>query len=163
MTVYQVKFNFYSHCSICRLESSYSPSTKEPERKRKELFSVNLDQPNHEKELNKVWGKMGFILPGWSEVLEHKMGGGTFLLIPFFFLLYFPLRQQATRLLIPTFFCMMLQKTQTLSPHCATGKLWHWAPWQVAYCRKCESPDSGLQPSSRYISSGKLLGQVAHF
>lgn len=76
MTVYQVKFNFYSHCSICRLESSYSPSTKEPERKRKELFSVNLDQPNHEKELNKVWGKMGFILPGWSEVLEHKMGGG---------------------------------------------------------------------------------------
>lgn len=64
MTVYQVKFNFYSHCSICRLESSYSPSTKEPERKRKELFSVNLDQPNHEKELNKVWGKMGFILPG---------------------------------------------------------------------------------------------------
>ncbi|XP_004763632.1 deuterosome assembly protein 1 isoform X1 [Mustela putorius furo] len=37
-----------------RLESSYSPSTKESERKRKELFSVNLDQPNHEKELNKI-------------------------------------------------------------------------------------------------------------
>nr|KAF6437414.1 deuterosome assembly protein 1 [Molossus molossus] len=36
-----------------RLESSYSPSIKEPERKRKELFSVTSDQPNHEKELNK--------------------------------------------------------------------------------------------------------------
>uniref|UniRef100_F7EPK6 Deuterosome assembly protein 1 n=1 Tax=Callithrix jacchus TaxID=9483 RepID=F7EPK6_CALJA len=37
-----------------RLESSYLPSIKEPERKRKELFSVMQDQPNHEKELNKV-------------------------------------------------------------------------------------------------------------
>nr|KAF6437413.1 deuterosome assembly protein 1 [Molossus molossus] len=37
-----------------RLESSYSPSIKEPERKRKELFSVTSDQPNHEKELNKI-------------------------------------------------------------------------------------------------------------
>ncbi|XP_038937283.1 deuterosome assembly protein 1 isoform X5 [Rattus norvegicus] len=37
-----------------RVESSYSPSTKEPERKRKELFSVVSDQPNHEKELNKM-------------------------------------------------------------------------------------------------------------
>ncbi|XP_037583768.1 deuterosome assembly protein 1 isoform X2 [Cebus imitator] len=37
-----------------RLESSYSPSIKEPERKRKELFSVMQDEPNHEKELNKV-------------------------------------------------------------------------------------------------------------
>ncbi|EDL78432.1 coiled-coil domain containing 67 [Rattus norvegicus] len=37
-----------------RVESSYSPSTKEPERKRKELFSVVSDQPNHEKELNKT-------------------------------------------------------------------------------------------------------------
>nr|XP_039318190.1 deuterosome assembly protein 1 [Saimiri boliviensis boliviensis] len=36
------------------LESSYSPSIKEPERKRKELFSVMQDHPNHEKELNKV-------------------------------------------------------------------------------------------------------------
>nr|KAF6342739.1 deuterosome assembly protein 1 [Pipistrellus kuhlii] len=36
-----------------RLESSYSPSIKEPERKRKELFSLNPDQPNHEKELTK--------------------------------------------------------------------------------------------------------------
>nr|XP_034347601.1 deuterosome assembly protein 1 isoform X4 [Arvicanthis niloticus] len=37
-----------------RAESSYSPSTKEPERKRKELFSVVSDQPNHEKEVNKT-------------------------------------------------------------------------------------------------------------
>ncbi|XP_032765780.1 deuterosome assembly protein 1 isoform X4 [Rattus rattus] len=37
-----------------RVESSYSPSTKEPDRKRKELFSVVSDQPNHEKELNKT-------------------------------------------------------------------------------------------------------------
>ncbi|XP_072825115.1 deuterosome assembly protein 1 isoform X4 [Vicugna pacos] len=37
-----------------RLESSYSPSIKEPEKKRKELFSVTSDQPNHEKELNKM-------------------------------------------------------------------------------------------------------------
>ncbi|XP_032765777.1 deuterosome assembly protein 1 isoform X1 [Rattus rattus] len=37
-----------------RVESSYSPSTKEPDRKRKELFSVVSDQPNHEKELNKM-------------------------------------------------------------------------------------------------------------
>ncbi|XP_032765779.1 deuterosome assembly protein 1 isoform X3 [Rattus rattus] len=37
-----------------RVESSYSPSTKEPDRKRKELFSVVSDQPNHEKELNKI-------------------------------------------------------------------------------------------------------------
>ncbi|XP_069932829.1 deuterosome assembly protein 1 isoform X5 [Oryctolagus cuniculus] len=37
-----------------RLESSYSPSIKEPERKRKELFSVAPDQSNHEKELNKI-------------------------------------------------------------------------------------------------------------
>ncbi|XP_076782118.1 deuterosome assembly protein 1 isoform X2 [Arvicanthis niloticus] len=37
-----------------RAESSYSPSTKEPERKRKELFSVVSDQPNHEKEVNKM-------------------------------------------------------------------------------------------------------------
>ncbi|XP_014640732.1 PREDICTED: deuterosome protein 1 [Ceratotherium simum simum] len=37
-----------------RLESSYSLSIKEPERKRKELFSVTPDQPNHEKELNKI-------------------------------------------------------------------------------------------------------------
>ncbi|EAW66898.1 coiled-coil domain containing 67, isoform CRA_a [Homo sapiens] len=36
-----------------RLESSYLPSIKEPERKIKELFSVMQDQPNHEKELNK--------------------------------------------------------------------------------------------------------------
>uniref|UniRef100_A0A8D1FHZ0 Deuterosome assembly protein 1 n=1 Tax=Sus scrofa TaxID=9823 RepID=A0A8D1FHZ0_PIG len=36
-----------------RLESSYSP-IKEPEKKRKELFSVTPDQPNHEKELNKI-------------------------------------------------------------------------------------------------------------
>uniref|UniRef100_A0A8C8TXG2 Deuterosome assembly protein 1 n=1 Tax=Peromyscus maniculatus bairdii TaxID=230844 RepID=A0A8C8TXG2_PERMB len=39
--------------SRTRLESSCSPSTKEPERKRKELFSMVSDQPNHEKELNK--------------------------------------------------------------------------------------------------------------
>ncbi|KAM9658223.1 deuterosome assembly protein 1 isoform 2-T2 [Trichechus inunguis] len=37
-----------------RLESSYSPCIKEPERKRKELFSVAPDQPNHGKELNKI-------------------------------------------------------------------------------------------------------------
>ncbi|XP_004709018.1 deuterosome assembly protein 1 [Echinops telfairi] len=37
-----------------RLESCYSPCIKEPERKRKELFSVAPDQPNHEKELNKI-------------------------------------------------------------------------------------------------------------
>uniref|UniRef100_A0A8C3YCV1 Deuterosome assembly protein 1 n=1 Tax=Catagonus wagneri TaxID=51154 RepID=A0A8C3YCV1_9CETA len=36
-----------------RLESSYSP-IKEPEKKRKELFSVTPDQPNHENELNKI-------------------------------------------------------------------------------------------------------------
>ncbi|XP_043435888.1 deuterosome assembly protein 1 isoform X2 [Prionailurus bengalensis] len=43
-----------THENKKRHESSYSPSTKEPERKRKELFPVILDQPNHEKELNKV-------------------------------------------------------------------------------------------------------------
>ncbi|XP_053059761.1 deuterosome assembly protein 1 isoform X3 [Acinonyx jubatus] len=43
-----------AHENKKRHESSYSPSTKEPERKRKELFSVILDQPNHEKELNKI-------------------------------------------------------------------------------------------------------------
>ncbi|XP_003253037.1 deuterosome assembly protein 1 [Nomascus leucogenys] len=37
-----------------RLESSYLPSIKEPERKIKEPFSVMQDQPNHEKELNKI-------------------------------------------------------------------------------------------------------------
>ncbi|KAM6157526.1 deuterosome assembly protein 1 [Rhynchocyon petersi] len=37
-----------------RLESSYSPCAKETERKRKELFLVAPDQPNHEKELNKI-------------------------------------------------------------------------------------------------------------
>ncbi|XP_021063613.1 deuterosome assembly protein 1 isoform X2 [Mus pahari] len=37
-----------------RAESSYPPSTKEAERKRKELFSMVSDQPNHEKELNKA-------------------------------------------------------------------------------------------------------------
>nr|XP_054295280.1 deuterosome assembly protein 1 isoform X4 [Pongo pygmaeus] len=37
-----------------RLESSYLPSIKEPERKIKELFSVMQDQPNHEKELNEI-------------------------------------------------------------------------------------------------------------
>ncbi|XP_070639346.1 deuterosome assembly protein 1 isoform X6 [Bos indicus] len=37
-----------------RLESSYSPSIKETEKKRKELFSVTPDQPDHEKELNKM-------------------------------------------------------------------------------------------------------------
>ncbi|XP_047373024.1 deuterosome assembly protein 1 isoform X2 [Sciurus carolinensis] len=37
-----------------RLESSYSPSSKEPERKRRELFSVVPDQLNHEKELSKI-------------------------------------------------------------------------------------------------------------
>uniref|UniRef100_A0A8D2DWY1 Deuterosome assembly protein 1 n=1 Tax=Sciurus vulgaris TaxID=55149 RepID=A0A8D2DWY1_SCIVU len=37
-----------------RLESSYSPSAKDPERKRRELFSVVPDQPNHEKELSKI-------------------------------------------------------------------------------------------------------------
>ncbi|XP_029062825.1 deuterosome assembly protein 1 isoform X5 [Monodon monoceros] len=36
-----------------RLESSYSPSIKESEKQRKELFAVTPDQPNHEKELNK--------------------------------------------------------------------------------------------------------------
>ncbi|VFV28462.1 Hypothetical predicted protein [Lynx pardinus] len=43
-----------THENKKRHESSYSPSTKEPERKRKELFSVILDHPNHEKELNKI-------------------------------------------------------------------------------------------------------------
>ncbi|XP_035884585.1 deuterosome assembly protein 1 isoform X2 [Phyllostomus discolor] len=37
-----------------RFESSYSPCVKEPERKKQELFSVTPDQPNHEKELNKI-------------------------------------------------------------------------------------------------------------
>nr|XP_058924136.1 deuterosome assembly protein 1 isoform X1 [Kogia breviceps]XP_058924138.1 deuterosome assembly protein 1 isoform X1 [Kogia breviceps] len=37
-----------------RLESSYSPSIKESEKQRKELFAVTPDQPNHEKELNKI-------------------------------------------------------------------------------------------------------------
>ncbi|XP_062951782.1 deuterosome assembly protein 1 [Cynocephalus volans] len=41
-----------------RLESSYSPSIKEPERKRKELFSVIPNQPHHEKELNKIRSKL---------------------------------------------------------------------------------------------------------
>ncbi|XP_038178921.1 deuterosome assembly protein 1 isoform X2 [Arvicola amphibius] len=43
-----------AHDSKKRLESSYSPSTKEPERKRRELFAMVSDQPNHEKELNKM-------------------------------------------------------------------------------------------------------------
>ncbi|XP_044894551.1 deuterosome assembly protein 1 isoform X7 [Felis catus] len=47
-----------THENKKRHESSYSPSTKEPERKRKELFSVILDQPNHEKELNKIHPEM---------------------------------------------------------------------------------------------------------
>ncbi|CAO2636067.1 Deuterosome assembly protein 1 [Lemmus lemmus] len=42
-----------AHDSRKRLESSYSRSTKEPERKRRELFAMVSDQPNHEKELNK--------------------------------------------------------------------------------------------------------------
>uniref|UniRef100_A0A8C2LY97 Deuterosome assembly protein 1 n=1 Tax=Cricetulus griseus TaxID=10029 RepID=A0A8C2LY97_CRIGR len=42
-----------AHDNRKRLETSYSPSTKEAERKRKELFSMVSDQPNHEKELNK--------------------------------------------------------------------------------------------------------------
>nr|AAH96547.1 Ccdc67 protein [Mus musculus] len=37
-----------------RVESSYSPSPKEAERKRKELFPMVSDQPNHEKELSKA-------------------------------------------------------------------------------------------------------------
>ncbi|KAK2490361.1 hypothetical protein MC885_015576 [Smutsia gigantea] len=37
-----------------RLESSYSPPIKEPERKKKEVFSVTPDKPNHEKELSKI-------------------------------------------------------------------------------------------------------------
>ncbi|XP_021108226.1 deuterosome assembly protein 1 isoform X8 [Heterocephalus glaber] len=37
-----------------RLESSYSPSIEETERKKKELFSVVPDQPNQEKQLNKI-------------------------------------------------------------------------------------------------------------
>ncbi|XP_057363110.1 deuterosome assembly protein 1 isoform X2 [Manis pentadactyla] len=37
-----------------RLESSYSPPLKEPERKKKEVFSVTPDKPNHEKELSKI-------------------------------------------------------------------------------------------------------------
>ncbi|XP_006897242.1 PREDICTED: coiled-coil domain-containing protein 67 [Elephantulus edwardii] len=41
-----------------RLEASYSPHSKETERKRKELFSVAPDQPNHEKELNKIRGQL---------------------------------------------------------------------------------------------------------
>ncbi|GAB5577307.1 deuterosome assembly protein 1 isoform X2 [Prionailurus iriomotensis] len=47
-----------THENKKRHESSYSPSTKEPERKRKELFPVILDQPNHEKELNKIYPEM---------------------------------------------------------------------------------------------------------
>ncbi|XP_019519275.1 PREDICTED: deuterosome assembly protein 1, partial [Hipposideros armiger] len=39
--------------NIKRLQSSYSPSINESEKKRKELFSVTPDQPNHEKDLNK--------------------------------------------------------------------------------------------------------------
>uniref|UniRef100_A0A8C6MWZ9 Deuterosome assembly protein 1 n=1 Tax=Mus spicilegus TaxID=10103 RepID=A0A8C6MWZ9_MUSSI len=37
-----------------RVESSYSPSPKAAERKRKELFSMVSDQSNHEKELSKA-------------------------------------------------------------------------------------------------------------
>ncbi|KAM7338031.1 hypothetical protein ACRRTK_004150 [Alexandromys fortis] len=43
-----------AHDNRKRLESSYSPSTKEPERKRRELFAMVSDQPSHEKELNKM-------------------------------------------------------------------------------------------------------------
>nr|XP_048290058.1 deuterosome assembly protein 1 isoform X3 [Myodes glareolus]XP_048290067.1 deuterosome assembly protein 1 isoform X3 [Myodes glareolus] len=43
-----------AHDNRKRLESSYSPSTKEPEKKRRELFAMVSDQPNHEKELNKM-------------------------------------------------------------------------------------------------------------
>ncbi|XP_005346879.1 deuterosome assembly protein 1 [Microtus ochrogaster] len=43
-----------AHDNRKRLDSSYSPSTKEPERKRRELFAMVSDQPNHEKELNKM-------------------------------------------------------------------------------------------------------------
>ncbi|XP_053512892.1 deuterosome assembly protein 1 [Artibeus jamaicensis] len=37
-----------------RFESPYSPYIKEPERKKQGLLSVTPDQPNHEKELNKI-------------------------------------------------------------------------------------------------------------
>ncbi|XP_016829868.2 deuterosome assembly protein 1 isoform X1 [Cricetulus griseus] len=47
-----------AHDNRKRLETSYSPSTKEAERKRKELFSMVSDQPNHEKELNKIRSQM---------------------------------------------------------------------------------------------------------
>lgn len=57
---------------ICRLESSYSPSTKEPEKKRRELFAMVSDQPNHEKELNKVRSMMISVLSALKSL--HKIG-----------------------------------------------------------------------------------------
>uniref|UniRef100_A0A8C5JWK0 Deuterosome assembly protein 1 n=1 Tax=Jaculus jaculus TaxID=51337 RepID=A0A8C5JWK0_JACJA len=45
--------NQNAHDHKRRFESSYSPSIKEPESKKKDLFPVAPDQPNHRKELSK--------------------------------------------------------------------------------------------------------------
>ncbi|XP_012413616.2 deuterosome assembly protein 1 [Trichechus manatus latirostris] len=55
ITCHLLNFFIKTNCAHLKiLESSYSPCIKEPERKRKELFSVAPDQPNHGKELNKI-------------------------------------------------------------------------------------------------------------
>lgn len=41
------------------------------------------DQPNHEKELNKVWKIMSAVLPSRSEVFGYKGGGGSSLSLLF--------------------------------------------------------------------------------
>uniref|UniRef100_A0A8C5JUR5 Deuterosome assembly protein 1 n=1 Tax=Jaculus jaculus TaxID=51337 RepID=A0A8C5JUR5_JACJA len=46
--------NQNAHDHKRRFESSYSPSIKEPESKKKDLFPVAPDQPNHRKELSKM-------------------------------------------------------------------------------------------------------------
>ncbi|XP_049633982.1 deuterosome assembly protein 1 [Suncus etruscus] len=50
-----------------RFESSYSPSIKDPENKRKELLSVISDQQSHEKEMNTPRG------PLYPEVEQEQM------------------------------------------------------------------------------------------
>ncbi|XP_029062823.1 deuterosome assembly protein 1 isoform X3 [Monodon monoceros] len=57
-----------------RLESSYSPSIKESEKQRKELFAVTPDQPNHEKELNKVSDKREKAIRTENTHLKGMMG-----------------------------------------------------------------------------------------
>lgn len=102
---------------------------------------MTSDQPNHEKELNKVRKIMSCSLPSSSEVFKYKEGE-IFLLTPFFFLLCF-FQAAKTGILL----CDAIKTTNPRTSLChGEGKMAYEtggsvAPWEMAHSNKDETAD----------------------